>query len=798
MSCAGCVNTIQKKLLQTQGVKNCEVNLGSEKAVLEFDSKATDIFKLEHAIEEAGYKVVYEKLTVKLEGLSDSSDTESLERKLQSSLGIKKTSINYGNSQATIEYNSALLSLSDIRKIIKNLGYEVISEDFTSPIEEIEAKKTKQLLIIGIILSIPIILFGDHFGFTILSFPLSGTPESIYISFVCATIVQFYVGKRFYVGAFKMAKMKSANMDTLIVLGTTTAFVFSVYHTFPIPMMENIHYEAAAIVITFILLGKYLESKTKGKASSTIKKLLELQPKIATVIKDGKETEVPIELLQLGDKIIVRPGEKIPVDSRVVTGISAVDESMITGESAPLTKKVNDAVIGGTINQEGSLTLEVAKVRADSFLSQVVTLVEDAMGKKPPLQQLVDKVAGKFAFIVMGIALITFLLWILIGSPGLLMDAVIPTVAVLVVACPCALGLATPTAIMVGMGKAAQHGIIFKGGSSLESLAKVNAIVFDKTGTLTEGKPKVIDVIVINEIPLVGKENSNSQNLLIELAAIAERKSEHPFAHSLIHHAKELGISYGEPDLFTSVPGEGVKANFGDQNILVGSVKMMQKEEISLEEISDQIRKFQSQGKSISLVALGKEVVGMISFLDMPKPYAKNTIRLLQEKNMEVIMLTGDNELTSSTIARELGIKKVLANLTPSDKVNSIKKFQTQGKIVAMVGDGINDAPALSQANVGIAMGSGTDIAVEAGNVILIRENLADVLAAIEISKKTLKKIKENLLYAFVYNSALIPIAGVGILYPSLAGLAMAASSVSVVTNSLALKRWKPKFMKKA
>lgn len=798
MSCAGCVNTIQKKLLQTQGVKNCEVNLGSEKAVLEFDSKATDIFKLEHAIEEAGYKVVYEKLTVKLEGLSDSSDTESLERKLQSSLGIKKTSINYGNSQATIEYNSALLSLSDIRKIIKNLGYEVISEDFTSPIEEIEAKKTKQLLIIGIILSIPIILFGDHFGFTILSFPLSGTPESIYISFVCATIVQFYVGKRFYVGAFKMAKMKSANMDTLIVLGTTTAFVFSVYHTFPIPMMENIHYEAAAIVITFILLGKYLESKTKGKASSTIKKLLELQPKIATVIKDGKETEVPIELLQLGDKIIVRPGEKIPVDSRVVTGISAVDESMITGESAPLTKKVNDAVIGGTINQEGSLTLEVAKVRADSFLSQVVTLVEDAMGKKPPLQQLVDKVAGKFAFIVMGIALITFLLWILIGSPGLLMDAVIPTVAVLVVACPCALGLATPTAIMVGMGKAAQHGIIFKGGSSLESLAKVNAIVFDKTGTLTEGKPKVIDVIVINEIPLVGKENSNSQNLLIELAAIAERKSEHPFAHSLIHHAKELGISYGEPDLFTSVPGEGVKANFGDQNILVGSVKMMQKEEISLEEISDQIRKFQSQGKSISLVALGKEVVGMISFLDMPKPSAKNTIRLLQEKNMEVIMLTGDNELTSSTIARELGIKKVLANLTPSDKVNSIKKFQTQGKIVAMVGDGINDAPALSQANVGIAMGSGTDIAVEAGNVILIRENLADVLAAIEISKKTLKKIKENLLYAFVYNSALIPIAGVGILYPSLAGLAMAASSVSVVTNSLALKRWKPKFMKKA
>lgn len=794
MNCAGCVNTIETKLSQTQGVKNCQVNLGSEKAVLEFDPKTIDISKLEDLIKEIGYKVVYEKVVLKLAGLSDSSDTQSLEKKLQLSLGIKNASVNYGTSQATIEYNSALLSLTDIRKIIQDSGYEVISEDVASSTEEIEAKKTKRLLIISIIFSIPIVIFGNNFGSMIPSFPMFGTPESIYISFVCATIVQFYVGKKFYVGAFKLARMKSANMDTLIVLGTTTAFAFSVYHTFPIPTLDQLQYEAASIVITFILLGKYLESKTKAKASSTIKKLLELQPKIAIVLKDGKEIGVPSELLQLGDLIAVKPGEKIPVDAKIVDGNSTVDESMITGESVPITKKINDEVIGGTVNLEGSLTLEATKVGSDSFISHVVSLVEDAIGEKPVLQQLVDKIAGKFAFTVMGIALITFLSWIFFGSPGLIMAALIPTVAVLVVACPCALGLATPTAVMVGMGKAAQHGVIFKGGTSLESLAKVSTIAFDKTGTLTEGKPKVKDVIVVNEIPLMGKEKSESQNILIELAATAERKSEHPLARSLINYAKELGIKLEEPNSFTSIPGKGVKVNFCDKTILVGSAKMMQNEEIPLEKFLDKIGKLQNQGKTISLVAIEKEIVGIISFLDTPKSSAITAVRILQEKEIEVVMLTGDNEQTASTIAKELGIGRILANLMPSEKIDSIKKLQQEGKTVAMVGDGINDAPALSQADVGIAIGSGTDIAIEAANVILIRENLTDVVSAIEISKKTLGKIKQNLVYAFAYNSALIPVAGMGFLYPALAGLAMAASSVSVVSNSLILKRWKPEF----
>jgi len=792
MTCAGCVNVIQNKLADIDGVEKCEVNLGSEKAVLEYDPKKTTLLKLEDAIKNAGYQVVYEKLVVILEGLTDASNAEQLEKKLLSVLGIKNASVNYGNAQATIEYNSTLLSLADIRKTLQDSGYPIISEDIASSAEEVEAKKTKRLLTMGIIFSIPIILFG-HFGTQYISLPLSGTSESIYISFVCATVVQLFVGRRFYVGAFKMAKMKSANMDTLIVLGTTTAFVFSIFHTFPNVVFEHIHYETTAAIITFIILGKYLESKTKGKASSAIKKLLELQPKVATVRKDGIESEVPIELLQQGDVVIVKPGEKIPVDSKILEGISAVDESMVTGESIPITKKLHDTVIGGTVNQEGSLTIQVIKTGKDSFLSQVVSLVEDAMGKKPALQLIVDRVAGRFAFGVMGIALVTFFSWML-AVPGEIMIALIPTVAVLVVACPCALGLATPTAIMVGMAKAAQNGVIFKGGPSLESLAKVNTIVFDKTGTLTEGKPQVTDLIAINEIDIVGG-NSSSSNSLLEIAAIAERKSEHPLARSLINYAKESRISIGEPSSFISVPGKGVEAKFQEQKILVGNQTMMEKEGISLNKVSEQIKQLQHQGKTISLVAIEKELVGLIAFLDTAKPSAKITIKHLNEKGVEVIMLTGDNELTASTIAKELGIKRILANLMPSDKVDAIVNLQKEGKKVAMVGDGINDAPALSQSDVGIAIGSGTDIALEAGDVVLVRDNLVDVLSAIEISKKTLGKIKQNLVYAFAYNAALIPVAGVGFLYPALAGLAMAASSVSVVSSSLMLKRWKPKFI---
>lgn len=791
MTCAGCANTIQSRLEGIVGVDKCEVNLASEKAVLEYDPKLTDILKLEHAIKSTGYKVVYEKLALSIEGLSDSGNVHQLEKKLESIIGIKHASVNYGNSQAIIEYNSVLISLADIRRTVENLGYEIVSEDIASSAEEIEAKKTKKLLAIGSIFSVPIILFG-HFGAQYLSLPLSGTSESVYLSFACAAIVQFIVGRRFYVGAFKIAKMKSANMDTLIVLGTTSAFVFSVYHTFPTVVFEHIHYSATAMVVTFILLGKFLENKTKGKASSTIKKLLELQPKVALVRKNGAESNVPIELLQQGDVVVVKPGQKIPADSVILDGMSTVDESMVTGESVPVTKKTHDSVIGGTVNQEGSLTIRVSKTGDESFLSQVVALVEDAMCKKPALQQIVDKVAGRFAFAVMSIALVTFFSWIM-GMPGEVMTALIPTVAVLVVACPCALGLATPTAIMVGMAKAAQNGVIFKGGPTLELLSKIHTIVFDKTGTLTEGKPKVTDVIAVNEIAVIGR-NTYDKNSLLQIAASIESKSEHPLANSLVNYAKESGVIVGEPSTFASVPGKGVKAKYQDQNILLGNHKLMEQEGVDLGNVSEHLGNLQSQGKTISLVAIEKELAGLIAFMDTPKPSAKITIKHLNQSGIEVVMLTGDNEQTASTIAQDLGISRVIANLMPSEKADTISNLQKEGKIVAMVGDGINDVPALSQSDVGIAIGSGTDIAIEAGSVVLVRDTLAGVLSAIEISKKTVSKIKQNLVYAFAYNTALIPVAGFGLLYPALAGLAMAASSVSVVSSSLMLKRWKPKF----
>lgn len=793
MHCAGCVTAIQNYVSDLQGVKKCEVNLGAEKAVLEFDPSLIDLRTIEKAIEEVGYRVVYEKLMVKVGGITDSSDADRLEKRLRGLEGVRYASVNYGNGQILVEYNSALLSLSDVRQILNRSGYEVLSEDLSASAEEVEAKKLKKLFIIGVIFTIPVVFFGYP---EFLSFvPLAGSVVAAYIIFVSATIVQFVTGSRFYIGAYRIAKMKSANMDTLVVAGTTAAYLFSVFNTFPTPLWHNIYYDAAAVVITFIILGKYLENKTKGKASSAIRKMLELQPKTAKIKKDGEEVEVPVELIQPGDTIIVRPGEKIPVDSLVLEGYSAVDESMVTGESMPVGKKPGDVVIGGTINKEGALVIKAENVGSDTFLAQVVRLVEDAMGRKPPMQRMVDKVAGYFAFIVMGVALATFFAWYTLGAPGIMAVALIPAVAILVVACPCALGLATPTAVMVGMGKGAQNGVIFKGGDALELLGKIKVAVFDKTGTLTQGKPEVTDVIPVKEIALAsegGDSLHNVSNKVLELAAVAEKNSEHPLAKSIVQKAKELGLTLREPSEFVAVPGKGVKVVYNGNTIMVGSPRLMENEGIDIKPAQESILKLQQEGKTAVLISLDKELIGVIALLDTPKPTAKEALQALRNMGVEVVMLTGDNERTAATIAKELAIDRVIANVMPSDKVEVIKKLQREGKKVAMIGDGINDAPALTQADVGIAIGSGTDVALEAGKVVLVRDDLNDVVAAIEISKKTVSKIRQNLFYAFVYNTALIPIAGLGLLYPALAGLAMAASSVSVTSSSLLLKRWSP------
>lgn len=782
MHCAGCANSIQSSVGGLAGVKKCEVNLASEKALIEFDPLEVDLSQIEKAVQSAGYKIVYEKLTLKVSGITDSSDADKLEKRLQGFEGIKSASVNYGTNQVLVEYNSALISLSDIRQFVAKSGYQIISEDLSATAEELEAKKLKKLLAVGIAFTIPIMIFGypEYLPFI----PFAGTNVSAFLMFTCASIVQFVAGSRFYVGAFRIAKMRSANMDTLVVLGTTTAYLFSAYNTFPTPMWHNIYYDAAAVVVTFIVLGKYLENKTKGKTSSIIKKMLELQPKTAKIRRDGVEQEIPIEQIKVGDIIVVKPGEKIPVDSVVVEGHSAVDESMVTGESMPLSKKKGDSVIGGTINREGALYIEAQKVGGDTILSQIVKLVEDAMGQKPPMQKLVDTISGYFAFFVMAAAIATFVGWYFFTIHGEhhLAASIIPAVAILVVACPCALGLATPTAVMVGMSKGAQNGVLFKSGEALEAMGKIKFIVFDKTGTLTEGKPQVTDII-----PLGGYD----EDRIIQLAAIAEKNSEHPLAKAILQKTLEKNLPINEPEDFTVVPGKGAMATYRDSKITVGNTSFVAEKGVNVDSI-EEITELQKQGKTAVVVTINNKPAGIIGIIDTPRKESSQVVKQLKQRGMQVVMLTGDNQRTADTIAKEIGVDRVIANVLPHQKVEAIKKLQADGR-TAMVGDGINDAAALTQADVGIAIGSGTDIAIEAGKVVLVKNNLRDVVSAFDISKKTVGKIKQNLVYAFAYNVALIPVAGMGLLYPAIAGMAMAASSVSVTGSSLLLKRWNPK-----
>lgn len=799
MHCAGCVNAIQNHVMEIDGVTKCEVNLAAEKATLEFDPSITNLAIIERAVEEIGYKVVYEKLTVKIGNMTDSSDANRIEKRLKELAGIKYVSASFGNGQVLVEYNSTLVSLSDLRQAITKSGYQILSEDLSASAEEVEAKKLKKLFFLGLAFTIPVLIFvyPDYLSFV----PMAGTAIAAYIVLACSSIVQFVVGNRFYVGAYRIGKMRSANMDTLVVTGTTAAYLFSAVNTFPTPTWHNIYFDASSVVITFIILGKYLETKTKGKASSLVRKMLELQPKTTRIKKDGQELDVPIEVIKPGDIILVRPGEKIPVDSLVLEGSSAVDESMITGESMPVNKKIGDYAIGGTVNQEGILVIRAEKVGSDTMLAQVVKLVEDAMGRKPPMQRTVDKIAGCFAFVVMVVAFATFMTWYLFTPVGVhqLATSLIPAVAILVVACPCALGLATPTAIMVGMSKAAQNGVVFKGGDSLELLGRIKIAVFDKTGTLTQGKPMITDIMTIKQIAVASENIASGMNAdkkILEIAAVAEKNSEHPLAKSIVQHAIDSKIRLSDTTEFVAIPGKGVNAVYAGKNILVGSSRLMEDEGIHTESVKQSLIKFQEEGKTAILVALDKQLVGIIALLDTPKPNAKTAIQSLKKMGIQVMMLTGDNERTAGTVARELDIDKFFANILPSGKSDIIKLLQKEGK-VAMIGDGINDAPALIEADVGVAIGSGTDIALEAGKVVLIRDDLTDVVSAIEISKKTMNKIRQNLFYAFVYNVALIPLAGLGLLYPAIAGLAMAASSVSVTSSSLLLRRWTPPSRKK-
>ena len=651
-------------------------------------------------------------------------------------------------------------------------------------IEEKKLTKERNIFILSLVISIPILVLSMIL--------MDKSLASRIIQLLLAGIIQFFIGARFYRGTYYALKNKSANMDTLVALGTSAAYFYSLATTFFIE--GDVFFETSAFLITFIILGKWLEARAKGKTSEAIKKLLELQAKTARVERDNKEIEIPIEEVKIGDIVIVRPGEKIPVDGKITEGYSSVDESMISGESIPVEKKENDQVIGATLNKTGSFKFRALKIGKNTVLSQIIKIVNEAQSVKAPIQKFADKVSSYFVPTVILIAIITFSVWFFIIS-STFVSALLASVAVLVIACPCALGLATPTAIMVGTGMGASNGILIKGGEALEIANKIQAIVLDKTGTITKGKPEVTDILEISngKIQKTNKSQiSNSKNNILQIVASIENKSEHPLAEAIVRKAKTENINFLDVQNFEAIAGHGVKGKISNQEILVGTEKLMDKFNVDIsQEIKDKKSNLEKEGKTVMIIAQEYKIIGLIAVADTIKETSIEAIKMLKEIGLKTIIITGDNKRTAQAVAKQIEIDKVLSEVLPEDKAKEIKKLQGRGQKVGMVGDGINDAPALAQSDLGIAMGAGTDIAIETGDIVLIKNNLQDVVKAIRLSKYTMNKIKQNMFWALFYNSVGIPIAALGLLQAEFAGLAMALSSVSVVTNSLLLKRKK-------
>lgn len=728
------------------------------------------------------------KEVIKITGMSCASCSARVEKQLNNKEGIHTATVNLATNRATVTYDNSKIKVTEILKLIEELGYgakifEEENKDTEKEQREKEIKSLKLQLVLSVILSSPLILA------MILSLLKIPAPflHNEYFQLIIATPVQFVIGFRFYKNAYYVLKSKSSNMDVLVAMGTSAAYFFSVYNVFfekiqPEMPMKNLYFEASAVIITLILLGKYLEAVAKGKTSESIKKLMGLQPKTSRVERDGKEIDIPIEEVLVGDIVIVRPGEKIPVDGEIIEGSSSIDESMLTGESLPVEKKAGDTVIGATINKFGAIKFRATKVGKDTALAQIIKMVEDAQGSKAPIQKIADQVSGVFVPVVIVIAVLTFLAWYF-GVMDIT-KAIISAVSVLVIACPCALGLATPTAIMVGTGIGAENGILFKGGEYLETAYKVNAIVLDKTGTITNGKPEVTDIINFSEI---------SKDEILKLAGIAEKKSEHPLGVAIYENSRIKLSEIPDPSEFQAIIGQGVLAKIENKDILIGTRRLMNEKGISFENIENDIIKLENAGKTAMLMAIDNKLSALISVADTVKENSKEAISELLKMGIEVYMITGDNKRTAEAIAKQVGIINVLSEVMPQNKAEEIKKLKEKGKIVAMVGDGINDAPALVTADIGMAIGTGTDIAIEASDITLMSGNLKAIEIAIKLSKKTINKIKMNLFWAFIYNIIGIPFAALGLLNPIIAGGAMALSSVSVISNSLSLKWFRAK-----
>ncbi|MBG9717184.1 heavy metal translocating P-type ATPase [Bacillus sp. CCB-MMP212] len=792
MTCAACANRIEKGLKKVEGVHEANVNFALEKTKIMYDPTKTNPQQFKEKVELLGYGIVSDKAEFTVSGMTCAACANRVEKRLNKLDGVNKATVNFALESATVDFNPDEVNVNEMKSAITKLGYklEVKPDDQDAStdhrLQEIERQKKK--FIISFILSFPLLwAMVSHFSFTSFIY-LPDMLMNPWVQLALATPVQFIIGGQFYVGAYKALRNKSANMDVLVALGTSAAYFYSVYLSIQSigssEHMTDLYFETSAVLITLIILGKLFEAKAKGRSSEAIKKLMGLQAKTATVVRDGTEIKILIEEVVAGDIVYVKPGEKIPVDGEIVEGKSAIDESMLTGESIPVDKSIGDVVIGSTINKNGFLKVKATKVGRDTALAQIIKVVEEAQGSKAPIQRVADQISGIFVPVVVVIAIITFAVWMIFVTPGDFGGALEKMIAVLVIACPCALGLATPTSIMAGSGRSAEYGILFKGGEHLEATHRLDTVILDKTGTVTNGKPVLADIIVADGF---------HEEEILRLVGAAEKNSEHPLAEAIVEGIREKKIDIPSSETFEAIPGFGIESVVEGKQLLIGTRRLMKKFNIDIEEVSKSMEELEREGKTAMLIAIDKEYAGIVAVADTVKDTSKAAIARLKKMGLDVVMITGDNTQTAQAIAKQVGIDHVIAEVLPEGKAEEVKKLQANGKKVAMVGDGINDAPALATANIGMAIGTGTDVAMEAADITLIRGDLNSIADAIFMSKMTIRNIKQNLFWALAYNALGIPIAALGFLAPWVAGAAMAFSSVSVVLNALRLQRVKLK-----